>query len=44
VIPFLTPGFALAVMAVAIAGAVLFALYPALRASRLRPVQALAGR
>ena len=29
---------------VATGGAVLFALYPALRASRLRPVQALAGR
>ena len=44
VIPFLTPGFTLVVLFIAIGGAVLFALYPALRASRLRPVQALAGR
>ncbi len=32
-----------AVVAIAAAGAVLFALYPAWRASRLRPVEALAG-
>jgi putative ABC transport system permease protein len=44
VIPFLTPAFTLVVMVIAIGGAVLFALYPAFRASRLRPVQALAGR
>ena len=44
IIPFLTVRFTLAIMFVAMAGAVLFALYPALRASRLRPVQALAGR
>jgi putative ABC transport system permease protein len=44
VIPFLTPAFTLVVMFIAMGGAVLFALYPALRASRLRPVQALAGR
>ncbi len=44
VIPFLTPGFTVVVMFIAMGGAVLFALYPAFRASRLRPVQALAGR
>jgi putative ABC transport system permease protein len=44
VIPFLTPAFTLVVLFIAMGGAVLFALYPALRASRLRPVQALAGR
>jgi ABC-type lipoprotein release transport system permease subunit len=36
--------FTFGVTVIAILGAVLFALYPALRASRLRPVQALAGR
>ncbi|MDP3151477.1 MAG: ABC transporter permease [Archangium sp.] len=44
VIPFLTPGFTVVVLFIAMGGAVLFALYPAFRASRLRPVQALAGR
>lgn len=44
VIPFLTPGFTMVVLFIAMGGAVLFALYPAFRASRLRPVQALAGR
>lgn len=44
VFPFLTFGFTAGVLFAAVAGAVLFALYPAFRASRLRPVQALAGR
>ena len=44
IIPYMGPRFTLAVMLAAVLGAVLFALYPALRASRLRPVQALAGR
>ena len=44
VFPFLTLPFTAGVLAAAVFGAVLFALYPALRASRLRPVQALAGR
>ncbi|MEW5737919.1 MAG: FtsX-like permease family protein [Myxococcota bacterium] len=44
VLPFLTPRFTLVVLAVAVVGAVVFALYPARRASRLRPVEALAGR
>lgn len=44
IIPFLTVRFTLVIMFIAMGGAVLFALYPALRASRLRPVQALAGR
>ena len=44
IIPFLTPGFSVMVLLIAMGGAVLFALYPAFRASRLRPVQALAGR
>lgn len=44
VFPFLTFGFMAGVLFAAVAGAVLFALYPAFRASRLRPVQALAGR
>lgn len=44
IVPFLKPGFTLMVLLVAMGGAVLFALYPAVRASRLRPVQALAGR
>ena len=44
VIPFLTAKFTAAVLFIAMGGAVLFALYPAFRASRLRPVQALAGR
>ncbi len=44
VFPFLTFPFSVGVAVVAVGGAVLFALYPAFRASRLRPVQALAGR
>ena len=44
VIPFMTARFTAGVLFAAIAGAALFALYPAFRASRLRPVQALAGR
>lgn len=44
VYPFLTFGFTAGVLFTAVAGAVVFALYPAFRASRLRPVQALAGR
>ncbi|GMU59697.1 MAG: hypothetical protein AMXMBFR34_14600 [Myxococcaceae bacterium] len=44
VLPFLTLPFTLVVLAVAVLGSVLFALYPARRASRLRPVEALAGR
>ena len=44
VIPFMTAPFTAGVLFAAVAGAALFALYPAFRASRLRPVQALAGR
>jgi putative ABC transport system permease protein len=44
VFPFITFGFTAGVLLAAVGGAVLFALYPAFRASRLRPVQALAGR
>ncbi|MDP1825261.1 MAG: FtsX-like permease family protein [Archangium sp.] len=44
VFPFLTFWFTAGVLFTAVAGAVVFALYPAFRASRLRPVQALAGR
>lgn len=44
VYPYLGPRFTVAVMLAAILGAVVFAFYPAYRASRLRPVQALAGR
>ncbi len=44
IFPFLTFGFTAGVLLTAVGGAVLFALYPAFRASRLRPVQALAGR
>lgn len=44
IIPFITARFTGAIMVVAIVGAVAFALYPALRASKLRPVEALAGR
>jgi putative ABC transport system permease protein len=42
--PFLTPAYLGQVLVMATLGAGLFALYPALRASRMRPVQALAGR
>jgi putative ABC transport system permease protein len=44
IFPFLTARFTVLVALVAVLGAVLFALYPAWRASRLRPVEALAGR
>lgn len=41
--PFVEPGYIAQVVLVAAVGALLFALYPAWRASRLRPVEALAG-
>ncbi len=41
--PFVGSGYLVGVVLLATAGALLFALYPAWRASRLRPVQALAG-
>ncbi len=44
VYPFMTAAFTVGVMFAAVFGAVLFSLYPAWRASRLRPVEALAGR
>jgi putative ABC transport system permease protein len=44
IVPYLTPSYALGVAFTALAGAALFSLYPAWRASRLRPVEALAGR
>lgn len=44
IFPFFTPRFVIIIFAVAIVGAVVFALYPAVRASKLRPVEALAGR
>jgi putative ABC transport system permease protein len=44
IFPFVTSGFTVGIVLVAVVGAVLFALYPAMRASRLRPVEALAGR
>jgi putative ABC transport system permease protein len=44
IFPFLSAPFTVGVLLTAVVGAILFALYPALRASRLRPVQALAGR
>lgn len=43
VIPFVTWAYVLKVVAIAGVGAVAFAIYPAFRASRMRPVQALAG-
>ena len=43
VFPFLTAQYTALALATAIGGAVLFALYPAWRASRLRPVEALSG-
>jgi putative ABC transport system permease protein len=42
--PFMTADYLVRVVLMATVGAGLFALYPAFRASRLRPVQALAGR
>jgi putative ABC transport system permease protein len=42
--PFTNVGYLAQVVAMAAAGAALFAIYPALRASRLRPVEALAGK
>lgn len=44
VFPFITLPYTVFTLLAAILGSVLFALYPAWRASRLRPVQALAGR
>ncbi len=44
VFPFITLQYTALTLLAAVAGSVLFALYPAWRASRLRPVQALAGR
>ncbi len=41
--PFVTPTYLLTIVAIAGLGALLFAVYPAWRASRLRPVEALAG-
>jgi putative ABC transport system permease protein len=42
--PFMTTAYLVQIILMATAGAGLFALYPAFRASRLRPVQALAGQ
>jgi putative ABC transport system permease protein len=42
--PHVTPGYVGGIVLLAAVGAVLFALYPAWRASRLRPVEALAGQ
>lgn len=44
VFPFITLPYTVLTLLAAMLGSVLFALYPAWRASRLRPVQALAGR
>lgn len=44
IFPYVTASFTAGVALAAVLGAVLFALYPAWRASRLRPVEALAGR
>jgi ABC-type lipoprotein release transport system permease subunit len=41
VYPIIGPGYVLSVVAIAALGAVLAALLPSLRASRLRPVEAL---
>lgn len=42
-VPEVTLVYLAQIVAIAVSGAVLFAIYPAVRASRLRPVQALAG-
>ena len=42
--PFMKPAYLVQVLVWATAGAGLFALYPAFRASRMRPVEALAGK
>ncbi len=42
--PSSSPAFLVVVAALALLGCAVFSLYPALRASRLRPVEALAGR
>jgi putative ABC transport system permease protein len=42
--PFMKPAYLIEVLLTAAGGAGLFALYPAFRASRLRPVEALAGK
>jgi putative ABC transport system permease protein len=42
--PFMRPSYLLQVLLMATGGAGLFAIYPAFRASRLRPVEALAGK
>ena len=42
--PFMTSAYLTQIMLMATAGAGLFALYPAFRASRMRPVQALSGQ
>jgi putative ABC transport system permease protein len=41
--PFVTAGYLATVVAIAAGGALCFSMYPAWRASKLRPVQALAG-
>lgn len=42
-VPYVTPAYVALVIVIATVGAGVFSLYPAWRASRLRPVQALAG-
>jgi putative ABC transport system permease protein len=43
-VPHVAPSYLLGLVALVAAGAVLVSLYPAWRASRLRPVEALAGK